>query len=124
MTKKESVKVERKIKEEADTLSTLIGFYCNRKHGTKNGLCEECADLRDYAVQRLERCIFLPNKPTCAKCPVHCYMPARRAQIRKVMRYAAPRFYLVHPHLALKHVWHSLKKPSKKVLEVKARLKG
>lgn len=123
MTKMESKKNATKIKEESVTLSALISLYCHKKHGTVNGLCEECASLRDYAVGRLEHCIFLPQKPTCARCPVHCYSPLRRQQIRQVMRYAAPRFYLFRPTLAVKHLRHTFQTPSKKVQEVTERLR-
>ena len=124
MTKTESEKIASTIKEESATLSALIGLYCRKKHGTVNGLCEECASLRDYAVGRLERCIFLPEKPTCVRCPVHCYTPLRRQQIRLVMRYAAPRFYFFRPQLAIKHFWHTFQRPSKQVQEVAEKLKA
>ena len=57
-----------------------------------------------YAGVRLEKCPFQEHKTTCAKCPVHCYKPARRAQIRAVMRYAGPRMMLRHPRLAFYHL--------------------
>ena len=121
--KSESEKIVSKIKEESSTLTALIELYCQKKHGTRKGLCDECASLRDYAVARLECCIFLPQKPTCARCPVHCYAPVRRQQIRQVMRFSAPRFYLFRPHLAIKHVWHTFQRPSIKVQELTEKLK-
>ena len=60
-------------------------------------------ELRDYAAERLERCRFGPDKPVCAKCPVHCYQRLRREQIRAVMRYAGPRMLWRHPILSLHH---------------------
>ena len=121
--KNESVMIASKIKEESNTLTALIGLYCQKNHGTREGLCDECVLLREYAIARLERCIFLPQKPTCARCPVHCYAPVRRQQIRQVMRFSAPRFYLFRPQLAIKHVWHTFQPPSKKVQEVSDKLK-
>jgi hypothetical protein len=59
--------------------------------------------LLDYATVRLERCRFGEAKPTCAKCPVHCYQPARREQVKRVMRYADPAMVLEHRVLALGH---------------------
>ena len=53
---------------------------------------------------RLEKCPFQEHKTTCAKCPVHCYKPARREQIRAVMRYAGPRMMFRHPRLAFYHL--------------------
>ena len=124
MEEDQSASIESTVQEEATALLAVIGLYCRKNHGTKNGLCEDCASLRDYAVGRLEHCNFLPQKPTCARCPVHCYTPLRRQQIRHVMRYAAPRFYFFRPGLALKHFWHTFQRPSKQVQEVAKRLKS
>jgi hypothetical protein len=59
----------------------------------------------NYVSLRLDRCRFGKDKPTCAKCPVHCYQSDRREQIKAVMRYAGPRMMLEHPWLSL---WHLL----------------
>jgi hypothetical protein len=123
MHKNRLTKSEIRVEEDADSLSAMIDLYCRDKHGTKEELCKDCISLRDYAVMLLERCIFLPQKPSCAKCPVHCYTPQRRQEIRQVMRYAAPRFYFFRPGLTLRHFWHTIQHPSKKVREVTERLK-
>ncbi len=124
MAKIESAIIASKIKEETTALSALIDLYCRKNHGTANGLCEDCSALKSYAIGRLERCIFLPQKPTCARCPVHCYAPIRREEIRQVMRYSAPRFYLFRPALAVKHLYHTFERPSEKVQEVAEKLKS
>jgi len=94
---------------EARTLEAMIGMYCRDQHGTPDdapgeALCAECAELLHYAGVRLEKCPFQEHKTTCAKCPVHCYKPARREQIRAVMRHAGPRMLLRHPRLAFYHL--------------------
>ena len=53
---------------------------------------------------RLEKCPYGETKPTCANCPIHCYQPHRREQIKKVMAYAGPRMLLTHPILAIRHM--------------------
>jgi hypothetical protein len=93
----------KRIGRERRTVEAMIRLYCADHHGARAGLCESCAELRDYALERLARCPFQDGKTTCAKCPVHCYRPARREEIRIVMRYAGPRMILRHPLLAL---WH------------------
>lgn len=123
MNESRSTKSEIRVKEDANSLSAMIGLYCSDKHGTKEELCKDCTSLRDYAVMRLENCIFLPQKPSCGRCPVHCYTLQRRQEIRQVMRYAAPRFYFSRPGLTLRHFWHTIQHPSKKVREVTERLK-
>jgi hypothetical protein len=93
----------KRIQRERRTVEAMIRLYCADHHGTRGELCDACASLRDYALLRLDRCPFGEGKTTCAKCPVHCYRPAEREEIRAVMRYAGPRMILRHPILAL---WH------------------
>lgn len=65
--------------------------------------------MLDYAHQRLERCKFGEDKPSCTRCPVHCYKPAMREQIRQVMRYSGPRMLLHDPIMAIRHLWDFLR---------------
>ena len=71
-------------------------------------LCPQCQELLTYAHQRLERCKFGNEKPSCTRCSVHCYKPAMRQQIRQVMRYSGPRMLLHNPVLAIRHLWDFL----------------
>lgn len=96
-----SVRRDREFK----TIAAMLRLYC-RAHHHPDGrtLCDACADLQDYARLRLLRCRFGEDKPTCAKCPVHCYKPDLREQVRQVMRWAGPRMPLRHPLLSLYHL--------------------
>ena len=40
----------------------------------------------------------------CKNCPVHCYKPEMREQIRIVMRWAGPRMLFYKPIAAIKHL--------------------
>lgn len=93
-----------RIAREKKTVKAMIHIYCRRHHETHRVLCDECAELLVYAHERLDRCPFQEGKTTCAKCPIHCYRPAMREQIRKVMRFAGPRMLWRHPVLALYHL--------------------
>lgn len=108
----------QRFEREKKTLTTMIAIYCHDLHHTAGALCESCNALQDYAMGRLERCTFGPDKPKCADCPIHCYKPAMRAAIREVMKYAGPRMVLRHPVLALEHtldgVLHPPRKPVRK----------
>ena len=95
--------VSKRLAREWQTIVAMVGYYCRHHHRTKAALCPECQGLLDYAAVRLERCRFGPEKPVCAKCPVHCYQPARRKQVRAVMRYSGPRMLWRHPILSLRH---------------------
>lgn len=88
----------------------MIYIYCAAKHGSTKALCADCEELRKYALKRVASCKFGENKPTCQKCPVHCYSPQMRDRIREVMRYAGPRMLYKSPILAIKHLVKGLQK--------------
>ena len=94
---------DKRLAREWQTIAAMIRCYCRDHHATGLTLCPECQGLMDYAAVRLERCRFGSEKPTCVKCPVHCYQHARREQVRVVMRYAGPRMLWQHPILSLRH---------------------
>ncbi len=97
------------LRKESKTVGCMIHMYCHTHHGTSGSLCVECEVLLTYAQQRILNCPFQEQKPTCSKCPVHCYKPVMREDIRKIMRYAGPRMLHTHPILALFHMLHGLK---------------
>ena len=74
-------------------------------------LCPECAALLDYALRRLDSCRFGNDKPSCRKCPVHCYRADMRERIRTVMRWAGPRMIFSHPMAATRHLLRELRSP-------------
>lgn len=86
------------------TMQVMVGIYC-RGHGhcAGAGLCADCQGFLDYAERRLEKCPYGADKPTCARCPIHCYKPQPRELARNIMRYAGPRMMLRHPWLTLAH---------------------
>lgn len=52
-----------------------------------------------YAQKRLDKCVFGEEKPACKQCPVHCYQPAKREEMKQIMRWAGPRMLWRHPVL-------------------------
>lgn len=94
----------RRLAREWTTVTAMLRIYCREQHGG-GALCPQCEGLMTYVNLRLDRCRFGDEKPTCAKCPVHCYQRDRREQIKTVMRYAGPRMLWEHPWLSL---WHLL----------------
>jgi hypothetical protein len=100
------------LRREAGTLHAMIALYCKAHHDPQaESLCSDCRGLAAYALERLERCPFGWRKPTCARCPVHCYLPGRREEIRRVMRFAGPRMLLHHPILTMLHLLDGFRKP-------------
>ena len=100
-----------RLKREQRTMDAMIVLYCRAHHGPHQPRCEDCASLREYTVQRLARCHFGAAKPTCVNCPIHCYSPQRREQVREVMRFTGPRMLLRHPILAVLHLLDGYRKP-------------
>jgi hypothetical protein len=100
-----------RLRRERKTITTMIGLYCRQQHASAGQLCAECAALADYAAQRLEKCPFGDEKPTCAQCPIHCYKPACRARVQEVMRFAGPRLLLRRPVLTIRHLLDERKNP-------------
>jgi hypothetical protein len=89
---------------EMHTIEVMVRMHCGDLHAPADGLCGECAELLDYALRRIDRCVFGDAKPTCANCTVHCYTAALRERVRAVMRYAGPRMLLRHPVLGIRHL--------------------
>ncbi|MGF1719038.1 nitrous oxide-stimulated promoter family protein [Vibrio kyushuensis] len=90
---------------EFKTVSSMMAIYCRDYHAG-SGLCHECQSLLDYAETKLDRCPYGQHKPTCNNCPIHCYKPEQKEQMRVVMRYSGPRMLLPHPILAIRHLIH------------------
>jgi hypothetical protein len=95
---------DARLERERKTVAAMIATYCRGHHAGSRDLCAECAELEAYTRVRLERCPYGETKPTCVNCPIHCYQPHRREQIRVVMAYAGPRMLWRHPILAVRHM--------------------
>jgi hypothetical protein len=94
---------------EFKTVSAMVHIYCRDHHKSTLGLCDECQDLLSYAETKLDRCPYGQKKPTCNKCPIHCYKPEQKQQMKRVMRYAGPRMLIPHPLLSIRHLLHERK---------------
>jgi predicted amidophosphoribosyltransferase len=93
-----------RLERERKTMERMVAIYCVDHHHADTPICTSCAAFLAYATKRLEKCLYGAVKPTCARCPIHCYKPAQREQAREVMRYAGPRMLYRHPWLTLRHM--------------------
>ena len=93
-----------RIERERKTVEAMIRLFCRDCHGNRQGLCSTCRELLAYAGKRLEACPYGKDKPTCARCPVHCYKTEMREKIRDVMRSSGPRMLWKPPLLAVVHL--------------------
>jgi len=93
-----------RIERERRTVDAMIRIYCRAHHDGGPVPCSECSALQEYASCRLDRCPYGEGKPSCSKCPIHCYRSDYREKVREVMRFAGPRMAKLHPVLALRHL--------------------
>ena len=97
-----STSSDRLIRERR-TMQAMVEIYCSGHHQSPETLCVECDTFLSYAMQRIEKCPFHDNKPTCRSCPVHCYKKEMLELARSIMRYAGPRMLIYHPILTISH---------------------
>ena len=100
---KTAIFTSRRLNRERKTMEAMMKIYCREQHGATAALCSECQELLNYANMRFDRCRFGEEKPTCARCPVHCYQRDRRERVKVMMRYAGPRMLWEHPVMSLHH---------------------
>ncbi|MCG9695391.1 nitrous oxide-stimulated promoter family protein [Shewanella sp. Isolate11] len=95
-----------KLQQEFQTITAMVQIYCKDHCAAKGKLdqCQQCQAFLEYAHTRLDRCPYGQQKPTCNKCPVHCYKPELKAKAREIMIYAGPRMLLPHPIMAIRHL--------------------
>ena len=96
--------MKSRLEREKVTISKMIRIYCQHHHHPVAFLCPDCDALMQYALLRVDKCVFGENKPVCAECKVHCYKKDMREQVRQVMRYSGPRMIFRHPCLAIMHL--------------------
>ncbi|MBK4716667.1 MULTISPECIES: nitrous oxide-stimulated promoter family protein [Tenebrionibacter/Tenebrionicola group] len=93
----------KRIQREQKTIRRMIALY---KRHCPEALPEAAhyEALYAYALKRLDRCVFGEDKPACRRCPVHCYQPAKREEMKRIMRWAGPGMLWRHPLLTLHHL--------------------
>ena len=92
-----------KIAYEKTIVGHMIDLYCRKKHKGE-GLCVDCEQLKQYALERLTKCPFGADKTACKDCKVHCYENDMRGKIREVMRFSGPRMFFYYPKDAFLHL--------------------
>jgi hypothetical protein len=89
---------------ESVIVQAMIKMYCQKHHSSEESLCTDCSVLSAYAEKRLLSCMYGEKKPVCKHCPVHCYSPVMREQMRQVMRWAGSRMIFRKPFFAITHM--------------------
>lgn len=94
----------KRLNLERKTINTMVLIYCKNMHFNTKTQCNDCQELSNYALQRLMKCPFGENKPTCEKCEIHCYKLDMRKKIKTVMKYSGPHMAYKHPILTILHL--------------------
>ncbi len=100
------------LEQERKTLQTMLQIYCKHHHDS-DSLCDACNDLLAYAEQRLSKCPFGEEKPSCRRCEIHCYAADMRQRIAAVMRFSGPRMALRDPVGTVRHLLRTTTRQSK-----------
>ena len=93
----------KRISREIITIEKMIKIY-EQAHPTAVDSPDSYNKLYSYAINRLEKCRYGEQKPACKQCPVHCYQPKMREQMKTIMRWAGPKMLFHHPILAIRHL--------------------
>ena len=98
-------RLSRKKIKDIKVLAGFIRIYCHANHDgilrrpflikdpqlqaelCGNELCIDCERLLEHGMAKLSLCPYEP-KPSCRKCPTHCYAPGYRDKVKKVMRFS------------------------------------
>lgn len=95
-----------RVEKEKKVIELMINIYCRKKHNLKDGLCDECEELLEYAHKRLTLCKFGDEKTTCSKCPIHCYKKDMKLKVKEVMRFSGPRLIIYNPIELIRHMFY------------------
>lgn len=100
-----------RLQRELKTIRAMVEIYCRDRHQPATEQpCAQCRELLAYAGKRLALCPYQHRKPTCGKCPIHCYKRDMRTRVREVMRHSGPKMIRHHPLLALRHLLDGLRR--------------
>ena len=74
----------KRISREKLTIKKMIDLY-QAKCPQASAEPEHYEALFVYAQKRLDKCVFGEEKPACKQCPVHCYQPAKREEMKQII---------------------------------------
>lgn len=101
--------VEKKRDREKKVITEMVKLYCRKNH--KNGeLCDECNEVLNYSLKRIDNCKFMETKTFCSNCKSPCYSLKMKEKIKQIMKFSGPRMLLYHPILVIYHIISGLKK--------------
>lgn len=91
--------MDRAAKDRA-TMEAIGQIYCRGNHDAAlrgaDAMCPECREAIERTLDRATACPHGHNH-NCEDCETHCQRGESQQQIKRIMRYAAPRMAFRHP---------------------------
>lgn len=100
--------VEKKRDREKKVITEMVKLYCRKNHKERE-LCDECREILNYSLKRIDNCRFMETKTFCSNCKSPCYSPKMKEKVKKIMKFSGPRMLLYHPLLVIYHIISGLK---------------
>lgn len=105
--------IMKKPAEDRRTVEAIGQIYCKGNHGgaerDSGGLCAECREAIELTIRRAEAC---PHGHTgnCEDCHTHCQHGRAQENIKRMMRYSAPRMAYRHPVMTFRYLRRKFKR--------------
>ena len=101
--------IEKKRDREKKVISEMVKLYCRKNH-KKRELCDECKDVLNYSLNRIDNCKYMDTKTFCSNCKKPFYSPKMKEKIKQIMKFSGPRILFHHPLLVISHMLSRFKK--------------
>ncbi|MFT4452031.1 nitrous oxide-stimulated promoter family protein [Parvimonas sp. G1425] len=101
--------IEKKRDREKKVITEMVKLYCKKNH-KNDKLCDECRDVLNYSLNRIDNCKYMDTKTFCSNCKKPCYSPKMKEKIKQIMKFSGPRMLFHHPLLVIYHIISGFKK--------------
>lgn len=95
------------------TMEAIGKIYCRGNHDaaarSNDIMCPDCRQTIEHTLERASSCPYGHNH-NCEDCETHCQRGQSQQDIKRIMRYAAPRMAYRHPLMTLVYLKKKLRK--------------
>lgn len=94
-------------------MEAIGGIYCRGNHGAAaredDVMCSWCREAIEGTLERATACPY-GHEHNCEDCETHCQRGEAQENIKRIMRYAAPRMVVRHPIMTFGYLRKKLSK--------------
>ncbi len=94
------------------TMEAIGCIYCRGNHDSAirgaDGMCPECRNAIEATLERAAACPY-GHESNCEDCRTHCQRGEAQQEIKRIMRYAAPRMVVRHPLMTATYLKRKLR---------------